>query len=75
MRQSRKELKICIFKSQSYSNGHYDNTYKYSSYNDLTYYIYTIMIIHQLSIYTSMKYSLLLLETFSACAQLFRHPV
>jgi hypothetical protein len=75
MRQSRKKLKICIFKSRAYSDEHYDNTYKYFSYNDLNYYIHTIMIIHQLSIYTSMKHSLLLLETFSTCAQLFRHPV
>jgi hypothetical protein len=36
---------------------------------------YTITIIHRLLLYTSMKHSLLLLETFSACAQLFRHPV
>ena len=36
---------------------------------------YTIMNIHQLSIYTSMKHSLLLTQTFSACAQLFRYPV
>jgi hypothetical protein len=36
---------------------------------------YTITIIHWLSIYTSMKHSLLLLETFSACTQLFRQPV
>jgi hypothetical protein len=33
------------------------------------------MIIHPLSIYTSMKHSLLLLKTFSACALLFRYPV
>jgi hypothetical protein len=36
---------------------------------------YMIMIILQLLIFTSMKHSLLLFTTFSACAQLFRHPV
>jgi len=36
---------------------------------------YTITIIHQLSIYTSMKYSIFLLKIFSACPQFFRHPV
>ncbi len=36
---------------------------------------YMIMIIHNLQIYASMKHSLLLLKTFSTCAQLFRHPV
>ncbi len=37
--------------------------------------LYTITVIHRLLIYTSMKHSLLLLKTFSACAPLFRHPV
>ncbi len=38
-------------------------------------YRYMITMIHQLSISTSLKHSVLLLKTFSACAQLFRHPV
>ncbi len=35
-------------------------------------YIYVYIYIHRLLIYTSMKYSLLLLKTFSPCAQIFR---
>jgi len=37
--------------------------------------IYKIMINLQLSIYTSMNHSLLLLKLLRAYAQLFRHPV
>ncbi len=36
---------------------------------------YTITILHQLLIYTSMKHSLLLTQTFRACISLFGHPV
>jgi hypothetical protein len=36
---------------------------------------YMITILHQLSIYTSMKYSLLQTLKISACASFFRHPV
>ena len=38
-------------------------------------FIYTIMVLHCLSIYTSEKHYLLSTQTFSACASLFRHPV
>ncbi len=37
--------------------------------------MYTIMILDQLSIYTSMIHSLLQTLKISACAFIFRHPV
>ncbi len=63
------------FHEQKYIFEHYRWIKKMYYISLLMFYKYTIMIIQSLSIYTSMKHSLLLLKTFSACAQLFRHPV